>query len=205
MEEPILCAMISSGRVEIESKSSVEYQNYNNFSFIIKKTIPKFTHKNEIIVKYLNCSYNRNLVREICLKSNCDKFLFLDDDIVLPQNTIKSLSERNLDIVGGWYPMVYDNRWVAGEWKNNNIFQNYLEPENKLTKVDVIGMGCAMITRNVLEKIEFQAGVDEFCYNNIKQKMFIGECGAFGNRAKELGFSLYMDPNVICKHLSRKF
>lgn len=195
--------MISAGEPLKESIISIEKQNYPDFEFYLKKTIPHLHGRNSLEDKFLNCSYNRNLIREIALKTNYNSFLFLDDDMIFPKNTIYSLINERKDIVGGWYPTIDNRKWVAGNWTADYIFSNYFTPQKTLTKVDVAGLGCCLIKRNVLEKIKFNAGINELVYNSYREQMYLGECGKFGLDARKLNFDIFMSPKVVCEHKQR--
>lgn len=204
MQEKVLIVMISSGNVEEESRISAEHQDYSNYEFIIKVTPAQTLSSHEVKNKYLNCSHNRNLAREIALKYSADYYLFMDDDIILPENAIKSLVSRQKDVVGGWYKMVKGNNWVAGRWVSENTFFNFKFPEKGLVLTDVVGLGCALIKKEVLEMVKFESGTELFCNNEWGETIIVGECGVFGRKVQKLGYNLYMDGNVICDHIDRR-
>jgi hypothetical protein len=99
--------------------------------------------------------------------------------------------------------MIKRPKYVAGRWIADNTFFNFDRVLQGLVEVDMIGMGCALIHRKVLEKITFESGTNLACKDELGNKAIVGECGAFGNAAFKAGYKLYMDGNIVCKHLPR--
>lgn len=64
-------------------------------------------------------------------------------------------------------------------------------------------MGCALVSRKVLEQVTFKPGIDIFLKDESGVNLILGECGAFGNDVTDSGFTLYMDGSVVCEHLTR--
>jgi hypothetical protein len=171
---------------------------------IVNHRKPEFFSAHPIVQKYENCHRNRNEARERALKTDADYFLFMDDDIVLPHGSIRRLLAQNKEVVGGYYPILGTNKYVCGRWVADHTFCNFLYVQPSLVKTDTIGLGCALVSRNVLEKVRFESGVNLFCKDGrTGEDLIVGECGIFGNRVAELGIDMYMCGDVICEHLSR--
>lgn len=175
-----------------------------NLDLIVNHRKPEFFSEHAIVQKYENCHRNRNEARERALKTDADYFLFLDDDVVLPPGAIRTLLRQGKEVVGGYYPILGTRKWVCGRWVADNTFCNFLRVQPGLVRTDTIGLGCALISRNVLEKVPFEAGVNLFCRDGrTGENMIVGECGIFGNRVFELGVPMYMCGDVVCEHLVR--
>lgn len=221
----VLVVLITKDYVEPECLESVLKQDYPDYSWMISGMKPKFRHDFPWAQVYLNCSYNRNYARQMALASDAEAFLFVDSDIVLPSNAISSFVKQVCDakpsssimtppgmtvsssekhIIGGWYKVMNDTRYVAGRWVADNTFINFYIPEQSLVRTDVIGLGCAFITRKALIDIEFEHGIDIVAKYANGDDICLGECGAFGNRAAEKGYEMYMDGSVICEHIKRE-
>jgi hypothetical protein len=183
--------------------------------FIVNHRAPEPLFKNPMYNLYANCSRNRNEVRQRALETDADYVLFLDDDIVIPRGTVSQLLSHRLPVVCGWYPILTvdtgDKRartvfYVGGRWVADNTFFSYTEVQKSVVKTDAVAMGCALVRRDVLEKIEFEAGINTFAVQaNTQQQIVIGECGAFGSRCLDLGIQPYIDGSVVCEHLDRNF
>ena len=63
-------------------------------------------------------------------------------------------------------------------------------PENELIESITCGLGCVLIKRNVLEKIEFRHIKDEEPWDDLW----------FCEDVREKGFKVYVDTSVRCKH-----
>ncbi len=141
---------------------------------------------------------SRNILRQYVLDKNYDYLLSLDADIVLNEDILKNLLLHKKDIISAVYFRELTNK--EGQTK---IFPLILEsdPDNpdiirpvkdlstrRLVKIAMCGLGCVLVSRKVLESINFRylKGFDDeaFCID-----------------AKEKGFEIYADTGLICKHL----
>jgi hypothetical protein len=229
MTQPrVLVVVITKDFVEAECMESIVGQDYRNYRWMIHGMHPKYTSNNSAVEMYANCSMNREIARKLALASDAEFFLFMDSDIAIPEYAISefvlqaensratpdsriklppgmvSFPVQPKHIIGGWYKMQQGNRWVAGTWVEDNRFVNCLSPAPSLTKVDVVGLGCAFISRQALSELPFEDGLGLECQDAVGRTIIVGECGIFGNRAFEKGYEMWMDGSVVCKHLSRK-
>lgn len=199
----VLIVCITDKYVEDKCYESLINQNYDNYDILIH--IQKYIKYSDdkIIDKYKNCSKNREAVRKLALNSDAEYFLFVDSDIVLPDNCISKLVSNKLPAVGGWYKMFGTEKWVCGRFVADNTFFNLRAVELFLSQVDMAGFGCFMIRRDVLEKIEVVDGTNISLKNEQNQQIIGGECLDFCNKIYDLGYNICMDGDVICEHLER--
>ena len=143
---------------------------------------------------------------------------FVDSDNVLPEEALWALLQRDLPIVGALYfgrinyPEVIAKDFTNDEWSSRSVSQKVREmilehnlpvanipqciADAPLLKVDVIGFGCTMIKRAVLEDMTDKYG-----------KLFgghganIGEDVSFCKLAKSSGYDVYLDLGVQLGHL----
>jgi len=152
--------------------------------------------------RFHNIARNMNAARELALASGCSHFLFVDSDIILPPDALSSLRSHRKDIIGGWYRMLQAPHWVAGCWvAHNTLF--HCAPTPSVSRSDMVGHGCMLLSRRALEALSFEAGFDKTCRSEVGD-CYLGPCAAFGNLAASKGFNLYMDGHVICGHIDRK-
>jgi len=126
-------------------------------------------------------------------------FLFLDDDMRFPKDTLLRLLERNKEIVGANYTsrggvprpmavkdMTYDK---GGESK---LLYTY-EGSHGCEKVDTMGLGVTLIMRHVFDSIAFPW----FDFNfNMELSRHEGEDTTFFEKARTAGYDVYVDHDL---------
>jgi hypothetical protein len=218
----VLVVLITKDYVEIGCLDSVIGQTYPNYSWMIHGMKPVFDDAHPILRCSKNCAHNREAARHLALASDADYFLFMDSDIVLPPEALErfivqvhgaqravttppgmTVYDNAKEIIGGWYKMRNSHRWVCGHWVDDNLFVHCQCPEPSLTRVDMVGLGCCLISRNALSDLCFEHGTDKECKDDTGRTILLEECAAFSNLAANKGYCLYMDGSVICQHLER--
>ena len=66
-----------------------------------------------------NTSENRNYIAAKACKEQCDYLLFIDDDMILPPETLDTLLSRDKDIIGGVYMTKYEQQEPVLEYLND--------------------------------------------------------------------------------------
>lgn len=178
-------------------------------------------HDNPLYEKYLNCAHARNAARHIALRrSKAERFLFLDSDVVPPTNTIPDLWFQSHPVACGWYQRkepfqvsvkeagkirVHQLRpFIAGRWVERDLVQLFYWPRQRPMQTHVVGLGCAMIERSLVESIPFEHGTDRLCRAaDFGYDMIIGECFAYGLQLHSRQIVAELNPNVICEHVTR--
>lgn len=126
------------------------------------------------------------------LESDCDYMLFLDSDMMPTADMLTRLIEHDKPIVSAlafkrvpnYEPCIF--KTVTDE--GGELYHDY--PKG-LVEVEGVGMACTLMKKEVFEK--------------VPQPWFrpsgVGEDLAFCKRAREAGFPIYCDTNLICKHI----
>ena len=144
--------------------------------------------------------YSRNILRKYCLDNNYDYFLSLEQDVVPPKDVIEKLLKHEKDIVCGLYFYLGDDDktllpmvWVhhGGEFAKRLSFDEV--PENKLIETITCGLGCVLIKKNVLEKVEFRYNKEKSPWDDVW----------FCEDSRKEGFKVYVDTSVKCKHYTK--
>lgn len=150
----------------------------------------------------INIAKARNTARDLALRYRAEQYLFLDSDVVPPPNTVEALSATGCEAVGGWFPTRSGKEWVGGFWLRQNVFKLYKDVLAGLTITDLLSLGCALISRRILERVRFRAGIDRFVQNERGEWFHIADSGEFSRSLHSMGVPAYLDGNVVCKHLN---
>jgi len=143
---------------------------------------------------------NRNIIAKKFLDSDCDYLLTIDSDTVPTVNPLKMI-EHGLDVVGGVYPVWKDTNylWLACWRDTDGSYKQYKKEKREgLKEVDALGTGCMLVSRKVIEAIP-RPFIDK-----VSEEVGDRELGHdlyFCLRAKEKGFKVYADFDVVCDHV----
>lgn len=207
MEPKILVIIPTSDSVEKETTQALKKQTYKNFDVMVSKRPPAINTGFIVFDTYFNCTDNMNHARQQALKTNAEYFLHLDSDIVLPKTALQELVLQRKDIIGGWYRIINDTRYVAGKWVSDHVSVNFDAVQRDVIRVHFVGHGCMLVSRAVEKKIMFRHGCDEMSFrdtgNGLVPQM-LGACGVYGEDCRKAGFEMFMTGNVHCGHKNRK-
>lgn len=149
----------------------------------------------------------RNNICEMFLKSSSEYLLMLDDDMVPPRNLL-DMAGHEKDVIGGLYYAFLPTRGiysVAYRIHEDGSVERFdigsrIEHQG-LKAVDLIGTGCMMIHRRVLDALEkpfFRVVADETATTLVDTEDFY-----FCQKAAKAGFSVYLDTDVPCGHVKQ--
>ncbi len=116
---------------------------------------------------------NRNLLRRIFLQSFCSHLFMLDADVIPDDDKIvEKFLKHDVDVVHAVCPItkIIDNKNIVTthiyqpegklDYKDINSKFKFVEfkdlPDKGLVKVVGIGLGCCLVKKKVVEKIEFR-------------------------------------------------
>lgn len=140
------------------------------------------------------------IIHTILQNPDITHFYSIDSDVVPPDYTLNKLLSYDLPIVAGIYPMK-GNLW-SFKLNNQSNWQPRTEPlPDKLFEATCIGGSTILIERGVLVRL------GEPCFNVSYRKIDDrgmcydeGEDEYFSRVAREAGYKIMVDPQVICKH-----
>ncbi len=144
---------------------------------------------------------SRNIIIEKAIEHKCTHILFVDDDMIIPPDTLTKLLSHNKDIVTGLYllrtfphyPALFDEAYSNGKCKYT--FLN--NQEAKLVPAINCGLGCVLIKTDVfkfLEKPWVRLG-------ELEQDEWCDDIGFF-NRCRKAGFEIFCDLNSPIGHMT---
>lgn len=147
-----------------------------------------------------------NIVKRMLENPESDYLWFVDSDIVPDKETLNALIADDKDIVSAVYPYRAEGDGIVGadfELHTLTIKDVIADDENGeprplLKQIRRCGMGCCLIKRNVLEKVLEKY---ESCFTPTTN---VGEDYAFCELAGDLGFTVWIDGGVWCKHIGQK-
>lgn len=144
----------------------------------------------------------RNVAVETALSQNFTHLLFLDDDVMPPPDVYYRLAAHNLDIVSGLYHRRQNPIVPVALKSNGNGGYEWVTTYDKgsLIDVDLVGAGCLLIHRMVLERMSkpwFDWLIDR---DDVPAGERVSEDFAFCIKAKKMGLSIKLDTSVECAH-----
>ena len=141
----------------------------------------------------------RNLIAHHTIAEGYDYVLFVDSDMVLPDDTLLKMLNFNKEIVTGIYVQrrldekVTEVHGVDGHIKDPEFFEDkpYVEAQST-------GFGCILIKTDVLREI----GYPQFEYHHsIDFKDTLSEDADFCNKAIKAGFKIYVLTDLHFGHI----
>ena len=120
--------------------------------------------------------------------------LFVDYDMVFPENAARQLLSHGKEIVG----VEYNKRKLPLECVYSPIEERTAESSKELYKANYAGMGLMLIDLSIFKKFTgpfFNFGRDS------QGALALGEDVWFCNSARDAGFETYIDPTIEVGHL----
>lgn len=161
---------------------------YPNLEVVMRFDLEEYGGKN-------NVKRQREFFRKLALEQGFDYLYFLGCDTIPPEGVIEKLLSHDKAIVGGvyWGRHEAENGTPEGAvaWIHSLSQKEQSEAfsaENKLIKVDGMGMDCVLIRRDVLEKVSFlswEQNDDDY---------------PFYDKARQAGYETFIDTGIQCKH-----
>ena len=141
-----------------------------------------------------------SIVKKMLENPEAEYVWFVDSDIIVDKMSLNQLVNDDKDIISGCYPYKSETGSVVGiDTKFETItMYDLMQKEDHIVKIARAGMGCCLIKRRVLEDV-----MNEFktCFTPMGE---LGEDYAFCERAKSCGYEIFIDREVITKHVGKK-
>jgi len=125
--------------------------------------------------------------------------MMVDSDIIFPRLMVEQLMSYKLPIVGGWYknkhwahephPIVYDFLHTTHDGRSK--YKHRENPGEGLERVDAMGAGCWLISRETAEAI------GDSPYDMEKG----GEDLRFSKKLMDLDIPMHVDWDIACAHI----
>lgn len=107
----------------------------------------------------------RNFAGKMAIEMGFDYLLFIDDDVLIPLDTVKMLVAADKDVIAGvtlirgypYHPMIFNfYGQIIDKDHRGHFIDNYKErahPETGLLECDAVGFSCCLIKTSVLKKL----------------------------------------------------
>jgi glycosyltransferase involved in cell wall biosynthesis len=142
----------------------------------------------------------RNLIADWVVRGY-DYLFSVDYDMEFQPDTLRKLIEADKDIVSGLYrqrkeEVIYEAYTLISAGSHINLRPGMLNTET-LTRCSAVGLGCALIKKEVFVEI----GYPQFKYHHaLLMEHTKSEDVDFCEKATAKGFSIWLDPAVVCNH-----
>jgi len=110
-----------------------------------------------------NILHNYNSLADATIRGGYDYLLTVEYDMVIPDDTVEKLLECDADVAYGLYVFKGNVKWSAYLEIDRYVGQSLSslpdlarERWGKITEVAGVGLGCTLISRNVLENVPFR-------------------------------------------------
>jgi len=166
----------------------------------------------------------RDTMANNALDQGYEWMFFLDSDVLPPKDVIQKLLSHNLPIVAGLYKARKPEgftwaAWIRGVTPTGDVAFAPIASwgkDSRLFQADVTGCGCMLVHRDVFLKIrEKFPDLPFFFWSNTREKRVLDKMNIpdpamrnvsedfwFCLLAKQAGFSIVMDGEAICEHVS---
>ena len=145
----------------------------------------------------------RNYIHNTYIDESSAPFLMMQDsDILAPPDIVTRLLSHDKHLVGGWYknkvdfkppyPIVYD---FHSESSTANNYQHREEPGEGLEKVDGMGAGCWLMSR----ELALALGTDPYSMEKGGEDLWISK------KVTDLGYEIWCDWDLPVAHMGVSF
>lgn len=144
------------------------------------------------------------LAREVIvtkfLESDCDRLVFVDDDVCWQKGALLKLVDHGVEVVGGAYPKRVDPLEWPVKWLQHRAD---LVAVNGLLEVEALPGGFVRMSRSCLERMHDEFGPTMF--DNIRRAGGRdSEDISFCRRWRSIGGKVWLDPEIRMGHVGYK-
>lgn len=151
---------IPSGSGYIHSKVTARIAN------VVKETVKAGYDIEIAVVNRSLIDQARNELFNAAIQVEADYIFFIDDDTIVPKDSIIKMIERDKDMVTGVVPYRNGtNTLILRDLEGNPI----QKPE-KFEQIGVSGMGCMLIKKEVIEDLFNIYGGRPFAFGTLREK-----------------------------------
>lgn len=138
----------------------------------------------------INLTYKMEKARKTVLCNKYDYLFNIEDDNIVPQNALKELLKWKKDVISGVYrlrPSKRPDTPIAATSLKTGTWITEDDLKEPLLEVNLVPWGCLLLSRKVLEKVDFKDVLD----------------GGFTKRLERNDFKRYLATNVRVGHIDK--
>jgi len=149
----------------------------------------------EVATEGYTIAENRNFLAAKSCQNNCTHLMMIDDDMIIPEFTLKLMLSHDKDMIGVNYnPRMLSDGYMV--WKKGDKEGQRTKKEdlpNELYECEAIGFGAVLIKTKLFHEIE-RPWFDWEMYDTGMIKT--GEDYYFCKKATKKGFKIWCDPHI---------
>lgn len=149
---------------------------------------------------YANITANYRLARMLALRRGVDALMCIEADVVAPEDALERMRAAQAEVVYGLYVWRGQRLWSAYTTVNENEGVSLsADPKRardswgRIIDVEGVGLGCTLISRSVLESVDFRLP-DDLAEGTCCDWMFALDC-------RRQGITQRAHLGVVCGHL----
>jgi len=168
----------------------------------------KMVHESNMSCSFLinrsaNITLGRNNQFFEAKENNYDYILYIDSDIVFPEDALKKLVALNKGVSSGiYYGREYPFRPVVHEFVEHDQIRNLVKWGDKPFIADSVGAGFLLIHKSIFPL--FERNIKEpfaGLRNGLNQE--ISEDTSFCIRCRDMGIKIWVDPSIELGHIRK--
>lgn len=145
---------------------------------------------------------SRNKLAKQAVEIDADYVMWFDSDMTFAPDTLQKLLASEKDIITAlcfrrtppFTPVIFSD--CTRNEQGNLVWENSTDYPNEVFEVAGCGFGCTLVKTDVFFDVFAKYGD---CFSPLNK---VGEDLSFCYRARELGYQIFLDPQVKCGHVS---
>lgn len=143
----------------LNNVSSYVYDNHIGFFLYTLRALPNVEFRFWTPPR-MSIDNARNQAAIYAMQTECDYLMFIDDDVLIPEDTLVKLLQADKDIIAGLvmirgFPFnVMAFKWEENNGKSHLGYYNDLPQERGIVECDAVGFSCCLIKTDIIKALE---------------------------------------------------
>jgi hypothetical protein len=162
----------------------LEYQHYQPADVYMSLDMGAYSGKDAI-------KNQMERMRLAAIHGGYDYLYIMEADTIPPQDALAKLVSRQTDVIGALY-YYREPKGEAVAWLQGDQSKSFLQSPANIVEVDGMGTGAVLFSRKALSVFSFlDAQIQDADYPVY-------------DKLKKLGFDIWLDKSIVCKHYADK-